>query len=59
MKYYFIYKDISLETHSKMMGITIQGLGNGSNFSGPYNTNINIDWTYIPLIVLLIDIIVL
>jgi len=34
MEYYFIYKDISLETHSKMMGITIQGLGNGSNFSG-------------------------
>jgi hypothetical protein len=47
----FICKDISLESHSKIMGITIQGLGNVSNVLGLYTPNINIDWTYIPLIV--------
>ena len=53
MEYYFIWKDISLESHSKIMGITIQGLGNVSNFSGLYTPNINIDWTHIYTLILL------
>jgi hypothetical protein len=55
-----ICKETSLESHPKKMGITIQGLGNVSNFSGLYTPNINIDWTHTyTLIFLLINIIVL